>query len=62
MSADLTLTDGPSVPLWVVGVDANEYVRRNEIALLARPKLPHDHRDDENDGGESQPEKNARRE
>jgi hypothetical protein len=50
------------VPLWIVGVNANEDVGRNEIALLARSKPPHDHRDDENEGRESQPEKNAWRE
>jgi hypothetical protein len=47
------------VPLWIVGVDADQDVWRDEIALLARAKLPGDHSDDENDGRENQPEKNA---
>jgi hypothetical protein len=48
-----------SVPLWIVGVDADQDVGRDEIALLARPKLPDGNGDDENDGGERQPEKHV---
>jgi hypothetical protein len=51
----------PLVPLRIIGVDADQNVRRDEITLLASPQLPDGNRDDENDGGERQPEKHVRR-